>query len=109
MRIHCALHKSVTGYVEDKPFLVRFDSDGYADVDKAVGYHLLRLSGATVVADDPVEESVQEIESPWETMTVAQLRQYAKDHDIKLGDARNRTDITAAIAAAPGGGMTDGN
>lgn len=98
MRIHCALHKSVTGYVDGNPFLVQFDSGGYADVDKAVGEHLLRLSGATEVASEVAQSG-----SPFEAMTVPELRQYAKDRNIKLGDARNRTDITAAIVAATEG------
>ena len=39
-------------------------------------------------------------EKPWDNMTVAELKAYAADKQIHLGDAKKREDILIAIAAA---------
>lgn len=36
----------------------------------------------------------------WESLTVAQLTEYAKDNEIDLGGATRKDDIIAAISAA---------
>lgn len=39
---------------------------------------------------------------PWDKMTVAELKAYAAEHKIDLGEATKRDDILAVIAAAEG-------
>ena len=39
-------------------------------------------------------------DTPVAKMTVGELREYAAEHDIDLGDATRKDDILAAIAAA---------
>ena len=39
-------------------------------------------------------------DTPVARMTVGELREYAAEHDIDLGDATRKDDILAAIAAA---------
>lgn len=43
-------------------------------------------------------------ETPDETWTAAQLRDYASTHQIELGDAATKADILTAIEVAAGGG-----
>ena len=53
----------------------------------------------------PEPEAKAEVEpdtgdTPVAKMTVGELREYAAEHDIDLGDATRKDDILAAIAAA---------
>lgn len=71
--------------------------------------------GATVELSDQVARSLPEgllerasgrqaqaerSETPDESWTVAQLREYAGENGIELGNARSKADILAAIEAA---------
>ena len=54
---------------------------------------------------EPEPEAKAEVEpdagdTPAAKMTVGELREYAAEHDIDLGDATRKDDILAAIAAA---------
>ena len=74
-----------------------------ADLQRLVGKRMVEL-----VEDDPAEpepEAKAEVEpdtgdTPVARMTVGELREYAAEHDIDLGDATRKDDILAAIAAA---------
>ena len=54
---------------------------------------------------EPEPEAKAEVEpdtgdTPVARMTVGELREYAAEHDIDMGDATRKDDILAAIAAA---------
>jgi hypothetical protein len=68
--------------------------------------HLLewfREHGYTV-EDEPLVEP-----KPLEKMTVAELKEYAEQHGINLGDSTKKDDILAVILAAKGGDKDAGN
>lgn len=88
MIIESKQHKEIVGHVDGTPYHVFFDADGRAEVEQAVGRQLLRLSAAVEVQGEP--EGLHD-------MNVADLRAYAKERDITLGQARNKDDIIKAI------------
>lgn len=51
-----------------------------------------------------VEDVPQNELKPLEKMTVAELKEYAEQHGIDLGDAAKKDEILAVILAAEGGG-----
>lgn len=98
MFIRSKQHKAINGHVDGEPYHVFFDEDGYAEVDESVGDQLLRIHAA---------EAVQEQDSPdIEKMNVPQLKKYAKENGIDIGDATKKADILPIIEAAqkPDGG-----
>lgn len=50
---------------------------------------------------DPTQPSSELEGLPSDSWKVADLKAYAEDHSIDLGDATKKDDIVAAIAAAP--------
>jgi len=81
-------HKEIVGHVNGTPYHVFFDADGRAEVEDAVGEQLLRIQA--VVSVQPTEKSLDD-------MTVKELKKYAIDNDIELGDASKKEDIIARI------------
>lgn len=65
---------------------VEFDQDGVAEVSDETGGLLIELPHYEC-ADEPDLGS----------MNVPQLRKYARDNDIDLGDATKKADILSAI------------
>lgn len=68
--------------------------------------HLLqwfRERGYTV-EDEPKDDS-----KPFEKMTVAELKEYAEQHGIDLGDASKKEDILSVILATKGGDRDAGD
>lgn len=88
MIIESKEHKELVGKADGKPYHVVFDADGLAEVEQAVGEQLLQLS---IVAE------VQTGSTVLEDMSVAQLRVYAKEKGITLGQARTKDDIIRVI------------
>lgn len=95
MIIESKQHKEIVGHVNRIPYHVFFDAFGHSEVEQAVGEQLLRLSAAVEVQSAGLQG-----------MSVADLRVYAKEHDITLGQARNKDDIIKVIEGC-GEGQTD--
>jgi len=88
-------HRALTGTIDgQKPFLVNFDEDGFADVDEAVGEYLYGLHSVEKVEGGKVLES----------MNTAQLKKYAKDNGIDIGDETKKVQLLSIIQAASIGG-----
>lgn len=96
MLIRSKQHKAINGHVDGEPFSVHFDEDGYAEVDDAVGEQLLRLRSAEVVST-PETKDVSK-------MNVPQLKKYAKEHGIDIGEATKKAEILPIIEKATGEG-----
>lgn len=86
MLIESKQHKEIVGHVNGTPYHVFFDADGRSEVEQAVGEQLLRLSAAEEVQSTGLQ-----------AMSVSDLRSYAKEHGITLGQARNKDDIIKVI------------
>ena len=80
MKIHSKLHRAIRGRVNGESFHVLFDGDGFATVEEAVGNHLLRLSDAVIVNEEP---------QGLEARTVAELK--AMISEAGLAPMRNAT------------------
>lgn len=52
------------------------------------------------VYEDVTVEPLEKAEKPLEKRTVPELKKYAEDNSIDLGEATTKADILAAIAAA---------
>lgn len=85
MIIQSKLHKEIRGHVDGESYHVLFDDRGRAEVEDAVGAQLLRLSDATEVRDGI------------DKMTIPQMKEYAEQKGIELGEATKKPDILAAI------------
>lgn len=105
-----------------KAYKVRWDEDGFtvgAEVEMAsvpVGHFKEReikakcavLDSIGAVADEDAEnaepeaqtEPEAEVESPFPKMTVPELKAWAKENGIDLGDATKKADIIAVLEAA---------
>lgn len=57
-------------------------------------------STADETTAEPVNEDDVEMEKPLSEMSLAELKEYAKAHDVKLGSARTKEAIIDAIAEA---------
>lgn len=97
MLIQSKLHKEIVGRADGQPYHVLFDADGYAEVEEAVGGQLLRLHAAEAV---PESEDTADIRK----MNPAQLKKYAKDNGIDVGDASKKAELLAIIEGAGQGG-----
>lgn len=99
-----------------KAYTVRFDAEGFTvgeAVDKTVPpyplYTATEILAKCAVADsigeieeaqdEPEEEEAQD-EKPLDEMTLAELKEYAKAHDIDLDGARTKATIIEAINAS---------
>nr|DAT75489.1 MAG TPA: dimeris T4 recombination endonuclease VII [Caudoviricetes sp.] len=116
-------------YADGKAYKCRFDDAGftpsqeeveiteeptavYSELEiKAQCQCLDSIGGAAVIqAEEPEEAHEDEAEEqakqpeeaadPLEEMTLDELKEHAKQHDIKLGSARTKADIIAKITAA---------
>ena len=71
--------------------------------DHFTALQLAALEAEPMMVVQHVEDDPEGIPpKPWDTMTVAQLKEYAAQKQINLGDATKRDDILATIAAAEG-------
>lgn len=101
-------------YAEGKAYKCRFDEKGFtpsqeevkiADEPAAV-YSELEIKAQCQCLDSiggAAEEQAEEPEEAadhLEEMTLDELKEHAKQHDIKLGSARTKADIIAKITAA---------
>ena len=108
-------------YAKGKAYAVRWDSAGFtvgAEVElksapakiyselsiKAQCANHLDSIGAepeNEPEENPaVEQAEPEQEEPLDKMTLAELREYAKEHDINLGGATKKADVLKAIKNA---------
>lgn len=109
-------------YADGKAYKCRFDEAGftpsqeeveiteepaavYSELEiKAQCQCLDSIGGAAVIqAEEPEEaheDEAEEAADPLEEMTLDELKEHAKQHDIKLGSARTKADIIAKITAA---------
>ncbi|MEU1432135.1 hypothetical protein ABZ412_34215 [Nocardia sp. NPDC005746] len=93
------------------------DEDGVTHIlgpDDTVPAELAKLiTNPDAWADPPDPEPAQQVpeSEPSESWTVPQLRDYAADKKIDLGDATKKADVLAVIAAAAENSNTgaDGN
>lgn len=97
MLIQSKLHKEIVGRVDGKPYRVLFDVDGYAEVEEAVGVQLLQLRSA---------EAVPDVGTDVTKMNPAQLKKYAKDNGIDIGEATKKAELLALIQ---GGNTPEGD
>ncbi len=74
---------------------VVFDEHGEAEIENEHGNKLLRLKGFTKieVSDEEKESKLNSLNS----LNVAQLKKYAREHDIELGDASKKQEILDII------------
>lgn len=72
----------------------RFEDGVFKTDDAKVAARLRDVEGVEEVADD------EPAEKPLEKRTAAELKKYAADNSIDLGEATKKEDILAAIAAA---------
>lgn len=105
-------------YAEGKAYKCRFDEKGFTPSQEEVEItdepvevfseleikaQCQCLDSIGRAAEEQVEEQVEEPEEaadPLAEMTLNELKEYAKQHDIELGSARNKADIIAKITAA---------
>jgi hypothetical protein len=93
-------HKDIVGSVDGKPFRVLFDEDGYAEVDEAVGEQLLQLQAALLVEPKISKENVEDKEPKiLEEMHPMQLKKFAKDNGIEIGEASKKDELLPIINA----------
>lgn len=59
---------------------------------------------ATALAQKNEKQEEQTAEKPLDEMTVAELKEYADQHGIDLGEAKKKAEILVAIQAAVSGG-----
>jgi hypothetical protein len=59
---------------------------------------------AAALAKEKEKQDEQTVEKPLDEMTVAELKEYADQHGIDLGEAKKKAEILAAIQAAVSGG-----
>lgn len=88
MFIESKQHKEIVGHVDGQPYHVNFDANGQAEVEEAVGKQLLRLKAAVAVQVEP---------TGFQAMKLEELKTYAKDHQITLGQARTKDAIIHVI------------
>lgn len=50
----------------------------------------------------PPPDSATELGQPWDTLTVAELKTWAEEHDVDLAGADRKADIITALVAATG-------
>jgi len=72
---------------------------------------------AAALAQEKENQAEQTVEKPLDEMTVAELKEYAEQHGIDLGEAKKKVEILTVIHAAvsdseqangdPGGGEGD--
>lgn len=96
-------------YHEGKAYAVRFDDKGLT-VSKevkfpsvpAVTYSELSVRAKCKVLDSIGEATTEDfsVADPLDEMTLAELKEYAKAHDIDLDGATKKADVLAAIKAA---------
>ncbi|KIL42074.1 hypothetical protein SD70_02505 [Gordoniibacillus kamchatkensis] len=110
LRLFSKHHKEVIGTVpgSDTPFTVTFDESGHAEVeDEAVGTYLLQLQAAVMA--EPSKEGgkdgsgsgggEQTPELKPEDMNVPQLKKFAKDNGIDLGQATKKDEVLPLVQA----------
>lgn len=94
MKLFSKEHREIAGSVDDIPFEVQFDKDGYAEVeDEAVGNYLLQLQAALLVPEATNEPKTLEKMNP------AELKKYAKDNGIDVGEETKKEPLLAIINA----------
>jgi hypothetical protein len=91
--------------VTPKEIAVRHNGHRYApgeefEIDQAA-YRRIAVH-VDVVAEDELEDK------PLEKQSVAELKAYAEQHGIDLGEATKKPEILAAILAAPQNGAPNG-
>jgi hypothetical protein len=97
LRLFSKEHKEIVGSVEDVPFEVQFDKNGFAEVeDEAVGNYLLQLQAAVLVQTLPSKESDPKT---LEEMHPTQLKKFAKDNGIEIGEASKKDELLPIINA----------
>ena len=86
-----------------KVYSVRFDADGFTVgevVDKAISPYPL-YTAREILAKCAVPDSIGGRDSnSLDDMTLAELKEYAKTHNIDLGSARTKAKIIEAINAS---------
>lgn len=95
-------------YVHGKAYACRFDEKGFAygaevELTEAPSVTYPELSIRAKCADlDSIKAVEGKTEQPVEfnEMTVEELKAFAKEHEIKLGTARTKDAIIAAISDA---------
>lgn len=83
----------VAGFSGRRAGVVFVDGEAQSDDEAALAY--FRRHGY-IIGDEQDESGPKTVES----MNVAELRAYAEDHGIDLGDATRKPEIRAAIQAA---------
>lgn len=68
---------------------VVFDEKGVFKTDNEALAKKLKAAGHSVIEQKEIDD-----------MTIAELKQYAEDHNIELGDAAKKADILAVIKDA---------
>lgn len=97
MRLFSKDHKELVGSLPDSDtaFKVTFDETGHAEIeDEAVGNYLLQLRAASLA--QPVEDGTNK--KP-EDMNVPQLKKFAKDNGIEIGEASKKDEILPIVQA----------
>lgn len=107
MKIENAMRRNRTVVIGGVP--VVFDGNGVAEVPDAAGAQLLTLGGyRTDNASAPAAANAREQKPEpdagpgLESMNTAQLKKFAKDSGIDIGDATKKADLIAAIEKAQG-------
>lgn len=72
-------------------------TDGVGETDDVAALAYFRTAGYEVV-EAKAKVDIPDGE-PSDSWTVAQLKAYAAEHDVDLGDAKNKPDILAVLAA----------
>jgi hypothetical protein len=91
-------HKDIAGSVDGKPFRVLFDDDGYAEVDEAVGEQLLQLQAA-FLAEPQIPNVDDKDPKKLEDMHPMQLKKFAKENGIEIGEASKKDELLPIINA----------
>ena len=103
-------------YVEGKAYKCRFDENGFTPTAEEVEiteepvrtYREIEIKAQCAcldsiggAADEQVtdEAPVDEAAEPLTEMTLEELKEHAKEHDIKLGSARTKAEIIEKINA----------
>ncbi|UOF90779.1 hypothetical protein LSG31_00405 [Fodinisporobacter ferrooxydans] len=89
MFVQSKIHRELVGHVDGEPYRVLFDADGIAEVDDAVGEQLLQLGSATQFQMSNTTDITK--------MNLPQLKKYASENGIDLGDATKKPEILEKI------------
>lgn len=97
-------------YADGKAYAVRWDDEGFtvgAEVEMTSApdtlYHELSIKAQCAGNLDSIKGAKKPetpVQKPMSEMSLSELKNYAKEHDVKLGSARTKEAIIDAIADA---------